>query len=99
MRVSIPHSLPREEVKSRFDARLHEIADHLPGGAEFETSWADDYLMDMVVRTMRQELHGHLDIKDSEVVIVIDLPPALSFVEGMLAPALQKKGAKLLSAG
>lgn len=99
MRIAIPHSLPREEVKSRFDARMHEIAEHVPGGAEVHTSWPDDYLMDLVVTAMGQQLHGHLDIKESEVVIVIDLPPALSFVEGLIGPAIEKKGQKLLAAG
>ena len=99
MRLSIPHNLEREAAKDRLGSRMHEIADHLPGGAEVDISWPDEYLMDMVVRTMRQELHGHVDIKDSEGVIVIDLPPALSFVEGMLGPILQKKGTKLLGSG
>lgn len=98
MRVPIPHSLPRDEAKRRFEASMHEVVEKIPGGgAKIETSWPDDYLMDMVLQVLGQTIHGHLDIQESEAIIVFDLPPGLGFVEGMVGKVVREKGIKLLA--
>lgn len=97
MRVAVPHSLPREEVRRRLTERQDEIAGFVPGGlADVETSWASEDRMVMTIRAMGQELTGNVDIEDGAVVFVIDLPPALSFVEPMISGALEENGRKLL---
>lgn len=97
MRVAIPHSLPPAEVCSRIKARSHEIADFIPGGlATVSTDWPSDDRMALYVSAMGQRIDGTIDITDSEMVITIDLPPALSFVEGMIRGTMEDKGRKLL---
>ncbi len=98
MRVAVPHSLAKEEVRRRLDTKQDSIASFVPGGmADIETEWASEDRMIMTIRAMGQALTGNIDVEDSEVVFTIDLPPALSFVEPMIQGALADKGRKLLS--
>ena len=98
MRVAVPHSLDRAEVRRRLDTRRGDMADFVPGGiAQIETSWQSEDRMLMVIRAMGQELMGHVDVEDNQVVFEIDLPPALGFVEPMISGTLEDKGRKLLS--
>ena len=97
MRVAIPHNHPRAEVRSRVKARSHEIADFIPGGlATVTTDWPSDDRMALYVSAMGQRIDGAIDISDTEMVITIDLPPALSFVESMIHGTMEEKGRKLL---
>lgn len=98
MRVPIAHDLPREEVRRRLHSRSHEIGKFMPGMAEVETGWPGEDEMTLNVRTMGQAIDGRVLIEDNQVVFEIDLPPALSFVEPIVAGAIQKQGQKLLTA-
>ncbi|WP_144096357.1 polyhydroxyalkanoic acid system family protein [Croceicoccus sediminis] len=98
MRVAVPHSLPKAEVRRRLNDKQDSISGFVPGGmADIETSWASEDRMVMTIRAMGQELTGNVDIEDAAVVFTIDLPPALSFVEPMISGAIEQKGRKLLS--
>lgn len=97
MRVPIPHTLPREEVRHRLSSRSHEIANFIPGGmAKVETAWPDEDTMTLGVRAMGQGIQGRVLIEEHQVVFEVDLPPALAFVESMVAGAIRQKGTKLL---
>lgn len=97
MRVPIPHSLPKEEVRHRLASRSHEIANFIPGGmADVNTAWPAEDVMTLAVRAMGQGIDGRVLIEDHQVVFEIDLPPALSFVEPMIAGAIRQQGTKLL---
>ena len=98
MRLAVPHSLPKAEVRRRLDEKQDSIAGFVPGGlADVETGWASEDRMTLTIRAMGQELAGHVDIEDAAVVFTIDLPAALSFVEPMISGALEEKGRKLLA--
>ena len=98
MRVPIAHALPKEEVRRRLRERSHEIANFVPGGmADVTTAWPDEDRMDPSVRAMGQGIDGRVLIEDAQVVFEVDLPPALSFVEPMIAGAIREKGQKLLA--
>jgi hypothetical protein len=97
MRVPIPHDLPKEEVRHRLSSRSHEIGKFIPGGmAQVETAWPNEDTMTLAVRAMGQGINGRVLIEDRQVVFEVDLPPALSFVEPMVAGAIRQQGAKLL---
>ena len=97
MRVPIPHDLPKEEVRRRLASRSHEIRDFIPGGmAEVSTGWPDEDTMTLNVRAMGQGINGRVLIEDKQVVFEVDLPPALAFVEPVIAGAIRQKGTKLL---
>jgi len=99
MRVPIPHNLGKEEARRRLRTRIHELPGQLPGGAgEVTTSWPSEDRMTMRVAAMGQQIDGLVDIEESQVVFEVVLPPALSFVEPMVAGAIRKTGQKLLAA-
>jgi len=98
MRVAIPHELDREVVRQRLKARSHEIADHVPGGmAEVETAWTSEDRLALTIKAMGQQLNGGIEIEERQLVIDLDLPPALSFVEPMIAGAIRQQTQKLLT--
>ena len=97
MRVPIPHSLDKDEVRRRLRARTGEIADFIPGGmADVTTDWPDDDTMVLNVSAMGKSIDGTVEIEDGQVVFTIDFPPALAFVEGMVRGQVEAKGRKLL---
>ena len=98
MRVPIPHSLPREEVRRRLRERSHEIAGFVPGGmAKVDTHWPDEDTMQLSVAAMGQAVTGRVEIEETQIVFQLDLPPALAFFEPMVAGAIRDKGQKLLA--
>jgi hypothetical protein len=98
MEVAIPHNLGRDEVRSRLRARSHTIADGIPGGmAQVNTAWTSEDRMDMAIAAMGQSLVGHIDIADAQVVLNIDLPPALGFLKPIVESAVRQQGQKLLA--
>ena len=97
MRVPIPHQLPREEVRRRLHGRSHEIANFIPGGmAQVDTTWPNEDTMTLAVKAMGQGITGRVLIEEHQVVFEVDLPPALAFVEPMIAGAIRQQGQKLL---
>ncbi|WP_324262372.1 polyhydroxyalkanoic acid system family protein [Altererythrobacter sp. H2] len=100
MRVAIPHELDRAVVRERLKSRSHEIADHVPGGmAEVETSWPSEDRMAMTISAMGQKLTGGIDIGDTELVIDLELPGMLAFMEPMISGAIRQQGQKLIAKG
>jgi hypothetical protein len=97
MRVTLPHTLGREEVRRRLRERSPEIADHIPGGmAQVNTQWNSEDVMHLSVAAMGQNLEGNIEVMDDNVVIDFELPPALSFFKPIIERALRDNGQKLL---
>ena len=97
MRVPIPHSLGREEARRRLMARSGEIAGLVPGGmAEVTATWPSDDRMDLCVKALGKSVDGYVEISDSAVTVVIDLPPALALFAPMVRGAVESNAQKLL---
>ena len=97
MRVAIPHDLEREEVRRRMGHSTAALRNFIPGGmADVQTSWPSDDRMQLTVGMMGQQVTGHVDIEDNQVVFIVDLPPALSFVEPIVEKAIRKRGQTML---
>ncbi len=97
MRVTLPHSLGRDEVRSRLHRHAHEIADHFPSGmATVETDWPSEDVMGLVITAAGQRIPGTIEVADTQVAIEMQLPPMLGFLRGTLERAVKKNGGKLL---
>ncbi|AKH43865.1 hypothetical protein FHS61_002728 [Altererythrobacter atlanticus] len=97
MEVAIPHALERAEVRRRLKANSHEIADHIPGGmATVATDWPSEDRMAMTISAIGQSIIGHIDVEESRVVVVFDLPPALGFLQPIIESAVRQQGDKLI---
>ena len=98
MRVPLEHNLGKDEVRRRLHSRSHEIGDAIPGGvADVTTSWPNEDCMALDIKAMGNVMRAHVLIEDTQVIFEVDLPPALSFVEPMIAGAIRKNGQKLLA--
>jgi hypothetical protein len=96
VRIAIPHALGRDEAARRVRDRSGEIADFVPGFARVKTDWQGEDRMNLSVSAMGQQITGHIEIAEGEVAFVVDLPPALDFVEPMIRGQIEAKGRKLL---
>ncbi len=101
MRVPIrPRPARKEEVRRRLRARSHEIGQirsrrrgrcaARPGRTR--TGWICS-----ACRAMGQGIDGSVIIEDAQVIFEVNLPPALSFVEPMVASAIRQQGQKLIA--
>ena len=95
MQVAIPHDLDKATVRERLRSRGHMLADHIPM-AQVTTSWPSEDRMDMAISAIGQQLTGHIAIEDRQVVIDVDLPPALGFLQPMIEGALRQQGPRLI---
>lgn len=98
MRVAVPHSLERAEVRRRLDSQKDEIVSFVPGGmAEVTTAWQNEDRLNLTVHAMGQKLDGHILIEDHQVVFDIDLPLALSFIGPVIEGAIAERATKFLT--
>ena len=98
MQVAIPHSLGREEVRRRLSSSTHQIADAIPGGmAEVQTDWVSEDTLSLAITAMGLVMNGRIDIRDTDVLFDIDLPPALGFIKPIVEGTIRQAGQKLLA--
>ncbi len=98
MQVAIPHQLGRDEVRRRLQSRSHELSGVVPGGmAEVDTAWPSEDRMSLSVQAMGQMVAGHIDIRDTEILVDLVLPPALGFVQPVVEAAVRQQGQRLLA--
>jgi hypothetical protein len=93
--VDIPHRLGQEEARRRIERGVGRIADHVPGGAQAESSWEGDRL-NLKVTAMGQAVTARMEVMEAIVRVEIMLPAALSFFAKPIEAMLKKKGTELL---
>ena len=93
--VDIPHRLGQQEARRRIERGVGRIADHVPGGAQAESSWEGDRL-NLKVTAMGQAVSARIEVLEAVVRIEIMLPAALSFFAKPIEAMLKKKGTELL---
>ena len=98
MRVTLPHDLPKDEVRRRMRAHADEIGGFFPPGlAKVTTGWPHDDRMDITAEVMGMNIPGRVDVRDGEVVISMELPMLLGVMRGPLEAAVKKEGGRLLA--
>ncbi len=98
MRVTLPHTLGKEEVRRRMRKHADEIGSFFPAGlAKVSTGWPNEDRMTITAEVMGQTIPGGVDIRESEVVIEMDLPLLFSVMKGPLEAAVRKEGGRLLA--
>lgn len=98
MRVTLPHDLPKDEVRRRMRAHSDEISGFFPPGlARVTTGWPTEDRMDITAEVMGMTIPGMVDVREGEVVISMDLPMLLGVMRGPLEAAVKKEGGRLLA--
>jgi hypothetical protein len=98
MRVALPHSLGKDEVRRRMHKHAGEIGSFFPAGlARVTTAWPSEDRMTITAEVMGQSIPGGVEIHEHEVVIEMDLPLLLSVMKGPLEAAVKKEAGRLLA--
>ena len=98
MRVTLPHDLPKDEVRRRMRAHADEIAGFFPGGiAKVTTDWPSEDRMSIAAEVVGYTIPGGVDVRDNEVVIEMQLPVMLGLMRGPLEHAVKKEAGRLLA--
>jgi hypothetical protein len=99
MEVAIPHALGREEARRRLRENSHRMAEGIPGGmAQVDTRWSSEDRLEMSIAALGQSLVGHIVVGESQVVLSVDLPPSLGFLQPIVEGAIRQQGQHLLAA-
>jgi hypothetical protein len=93
--IDIPHTLGRASARARLDGRISTLADTFPGGGTVVHRWEGDTMI-FNVQAMGQSIASRLDVHDSHVHAVIDLPPLLSLFAERIRAKFSKDVPKLL---
>jgi hypothetical protein len=98
MRVTLPHTLGKEEVRRRMRKHADEIGSFFPAGlARVTTDWPSEDRMSITAEVMGQSIPGGVEVRENEVVIEMDLPLLFSVMKGPLEAAVKKEGGRLLA--
>ena len=94
--VDLPHKLGRDEARRRLATNIHQLQDHIPGGAtHVDSSWEGDRL-NLNVHAMGQSVEAQIDVEETKVHCRIQLPGMLALFAGPLESMLKIKGGDLL---
>jgi len=100
MRVSIPHTLGKDELRRRVTARLGEAEDKARGMlgslASVETSWNDENTLALVVSALGYTIPCTATITDASLDFEVEIPAGAGFARRMIEAAVREKGEKLV---
>lgn len=93
--LDIPHSLGRAVARQRLESGVGQIAGILPGGSLKEHRWEGDTLL-FVIATLGQRVAARIDVLESKIHAVIDVPPFAALFANAVKDQLGQVGTKLL---
>ena len=93
--VDLPHNLGKEEARRRIANNIHQLGQHIPGGAQVQSGWTGDQL-NLDIAAMGQSVMATIDVMESKVHLKVLLPGMLGMFAGMIQAARQTKGSVLL---
>ena len=95
IKVDLPHKLGRDEARRRIANNIHKLKEHIPGGAQVESSWSGDDL-DLGIGALGQQVQAKIGVEETKVRVEVMLPGMLGMFAGTVEAMLQKKGNVLL---
>ena len=100
MRVSIPHTLGKDELRRRMTARLGNAEDKAKGMlgslASIETTWADADTLSLLVSAMGYTIPCTAAITETSLDFEVEIPAGAGFARRMIEAAVREKGEKLV---
>jgi len=91
--VTIPHKLGREEAKKRVDGSIDRFKAQLSsaGLGKIQHAWSDDRL-GFQAKALGQNITGRIDVRDSDLLIEVELPGLLGGFAEKVAGKLRQEG-------
>ena len=100
MRVSIPHTLGKDELRRRMTARLGDAEDKAKGMlgslASIETTWVDADTLSLLVSAMGYTIPCTAAITETSLDFEVEIPAGAGFARRMIEAAVREKGEKLV---
>ena len=100
MRVSIPHTLGKDEVRRRMHARLGDAEDKAKGLlgslATLDTEWTGADTLAISVSAMGYTIPCSATIEETALDFEVEIPAGMGFARGMIESAIREKGERLL---
>ena len=100
MRVSIPHTLGKDELRRRMTARLGDAEDKAKGLlgslATIETTWTDADTLSLLVSAMGYTIPCTATITEDSLDFEVEIPAGAGFARRMIEAAVREKGEKLV---
>lgn len=93
--VDLPHNLGAAEAKRRLQKGLGKLTDHIPGGANVESSWEGDR-MRLSVGALGQNVDTRIDVGEKVVRVEVVVPGMLGMFSRQIEQALRRQGTALL---
>lgn len=101
MRLEVPHTLGRAEVRRRIAARMDGAeakAGALVGGPlSLDLAWTGPDTLAVKAEAMGFAVPATLDITDTALVFDVTIPAGLGFARRMIEGMVREKGEKLLA--
>jgi hypothetical protein len=93
--MDIPHQLGRAGARERLEGGVGQIAKAVPGGTLVSHHWSGDTLT-FVIEALGQRIGAQLEVLETHVHAIFDLPPLLSLFANSLRSEMLGIGTKLL---
>ena len=93
--VDLPHNLGKDEARRRIANNIHDLGQHIPGGAQVQSGWSGDQL-NLDVTAMGQSIAATIDVMETKVHLKVLLPGMLGMFGSLIQGALQSQGHVLL---
>ena len=101
MRLEIPHTLGKDEVRRRIAARMDSAEDKMGamiGGAfSLQLAWIDQDNLSVAASAMGYTVPTTLEITETALVFDVTIPGGLGFARGMIENLIRERGEKLLA--
>ncbi len=101
MRLEIPHSLGKAELRRRISARMDAAeakASALIGGSmALALHWISEDRLSVEASAMGYTVPATLDLTETTMVFDVTIPNGLGFARNMIAGAIRERGEKLLA--
>ena len=100
MRLEIPHTLGKDEVRRRISARMagaEAKAGAIIGGPlSLDLVWIDQDNLSVKASAMGYTVPAMLEITETALVFDVTIPSGLGFARGMIQSMIQERGEKLI---
>lgn len=99
LEIRVPHSLGREELHRRIDAAVARArTEYEPQVGPIEADWVEQDRLDVGLSVMGMRFDGQVDVRDTEVLVRVQLPGMASLFAGQIRDGIQERLGGLLLA-
>ena len=93
--VDIPHKLGKAGAKARMESEVGRLSGKIPAGRVTEHRWEGDTMI-VVVEALGQRVTSRMEVRETSIHAVFELPPLLAMFAGAIKGRLERDGTKLL---